>query len=107
MDMLTAHQGNLSTQRQVTIFDPIHDSVRAVLESRYADRAPKCTCSWLNVFMQTIRVFDHKAMHDICRHLEFEWKSESVKCCEELLLRVFAPATLLRVAVAMAIPQAK
>lgn len=28
-------QGNLSTQRQVTIFDPIHDSVRAALENRY------------------------------------------------------------------------
>ncbi|KAG8953173.1 inositol polyphosphate 5-phosphatase [Tulasnella sp. 419] len=29
--------GNLSTQRQVTIFDPIHDSVRAALEARKAE----------------------------------------------------------------------
>lgn len=29
-------QGNLSSQRPVTIFDPIHDSVRAALASRYA-----------------------------------------------------------------------
>lgn len=31
----TAPKGNLATQRQVTIFDPIHDSVRAALENRY------------------------------------------------------------------------
>ncbi|KZT29277.1 DNase I-like protein [Neolentinus lepideus HHB14362 ss-1] len=29
--------GNLSDQRQVTIFDPIHDSVRAVLEQRLSE----------------------------------------------------------------------
>jgi len=29
-------QGNLSSQRPVTIFDPIHDSARAALASRYA-----------------------------------------------------------------------
>ena len=28
-------KGNLNNQRPVSIFDPIHDSVRAALEQRY------------------------------------------------------------------------
>ncbi|KAI0335627.1 inositol polyphosphate phosphatase [Cubamyces sp. BRFM 1775] len=37
--------GNLSTQRQVTIFDPIHDSVRAVLESRLSEYSTTKQCT--------------------------------------------------------------
>jgi hypothetical protein len=32
--ILTLSQGNLSDQRQVTVFDPVHDTVRAALETR-------------------------------------------------------------------------
>jgi len=32
--LLIAEQGNLNNQTQVTIFDPIHDSVRAALDAR-------------------------------------------------------------------------
>ena len=32
--VLTGDQGNMSHQKQVVIFDPIHDSVRAALEAR-------------------------------------------------------------------------
>jgi hypothetical protein len=31
---LSTNQGNLSDQRQVTVFDPVHDTVRAALETR-------------------------------------------------------------------------
>jgi hypothetical protein len=31
---VTLYQGNLSDQRQVTVFDPVHDTVRAALETR-------------------------------------------------------------------------
>ncbi|KAI0722816.1 inositol polyphosphate phosphatase [Earliella scabrosa] len=37
--------GNLSTQRQVTIFDPIHDSVRAALEHRLAEYSTTKQCT--------------------------------------------------------------
>ncbi|KAI0775957.1 DNase I-like protein [Trametes elegans] len=37
--------GNLSTQRQVTIFDPIHDSVRAVLEKRLSEYSTTKSCT--------------------------------------------------------------
>ncbi|RPD80946.1 inositol polyphosphate phosphatase [Lentinus tigrinus ALCF2SS1-7] len=37
--------GNLSTQRQVTIFDPIHDSVRAALENRLVEYSTTKTCT--------------------------------------------------------------
>ncbi|EIW61212.1 DNase I-like protein [Trametes versicolor FP-101664 SS1] len=37
--------GNLSTQRQVTIFDPIHDSVRAALENRLSEYSTTKQCT--------------------------------------------------------------
>ncbi|EJF56616.1 inositol polyphosphate phosphatase [Dichomitus squalens LYAD-421 SS1] len=37
--------GNLSTQRQVTIFDPIHDSVRAALANRLHEYSTTKQCS--------------------------------------------------------------
>ncbi|KAI9462024.1 SacI homology domain-containing protein [Russula earlei] len=37
--------GNLSNQAQVTIFDPIHDSVRAVLDSRLSEYSTTKTCT--------------------------------------------------------------
>ncbi|OSD04401.1 DNase I-like protein [Trametes coccinea BRFM310] len=37
--------GNLSTQRQVTIFDPIHDSVRAALENRLSEYSTTKPCT--------------------------------------------------------------
>ncbi|KAI0750962.1 inositol polyphosphate phosphatase [Daedaleopsis nitida] len=37
--------GNLSTQRQVTIFDPIHDSVRAALENRLPEYSTTKQCT--------------------------------------------------------------
>ncbi|KAI0065841.1 DNase I-like protein [Artomyces pyxidatus] len=37
--------GNLSNQTQVTIFDPIHDSVRAALESRLPEYSTTRNCS--------------------------------------------------------------
>jgi hypothetical protein len=43
-------QGTLSDQRQVTIFDPIHDSVRAALEQRLEEYS---TQSCLSVFAGT------------------------------------------------------
>ena len=40
-------QGNLSNQRQVTIFDPIHDSVRAALEQRVSEYSTTKQCTFL------------------------------------------------------------
>ncbi|KAI0677390.1 DNase I-like protein [Trametes maxima] len=37
--------GNLSTQQQVTIFDPIHDSVRAALERRLSEYSTTKQCT--------------------------------------------------------------
>ncbi|THH19911.1 hypothetical protein EW146_g1364 [Bondarzewia mesenterica] len=37
--------GNLSLQRQVTIFDPIHDSVRVALEQRLAEYSSTKSCT--------------------------------------------------------------
>ncbi|RXW21953.1 hypothetical protein EST38_g3922 [Candolleomyces aberdarensis] len=39
--------GNLSNQRQVTIFDPIHDSVRAALEQRLPEYSTTKQCTFL------------------------------------------------------------
>jgi hypothetical protein len=36
--MQMSMQGNLSNQRQVTIFDPIHDSIRTALSQRQVYR---------------------------------------------------------------------
>ncbi|TFY81149.1 hypothetical protein EWM64_g2863 [Hericium alpestre] len=73
--------GNLSNQKQVSIFDPIHDSVRAVLEQRCVQK-----CTWLSmrssIHVQIAGIFLDEAMQSLRGHMEPQ---------RTAAVRVFAP----------------
>jgi hypothetical protein len=60
----------MNNQRPVTIFDPIHDSVREALEQRYT---PAMCYDRLSDLLQAARVFYDEAMYPIRGYLESEW----------------------------------
>ena len=65
-------QGNLSNQLQVTIYDPVHDFVRATLEKRYGFL--NCYYKSSHKVLQFCWVFKQKTMQCICRDMESKWQ---------------------------------
>ena len=88
-------QGNLSTQKPVTIYDPIHDTVTSALLQRCAqtdNRRRHLSDKWIFFSLdQSIRIFYNETGNNFRWNVESEWASESLR------LRVFWRPTEFRV----------
>lgn len=63
-------QGNMSNQHQVSIFDPVHDSVRTALEARWALILVEIRHYNLYNMVQFARILDNEVVQYFCWNVE-------------------------------------